>query len=323
MTDPVFHNPGPEVDPTRVRRHKGTGAPFVKWPCPDVDGCVDGRVPGARAGRDKQCPSCKGKGYVERLYSRCTSFVGVLEERSALESWRQRIVLTGLGVDHGLLKRLDEADPDDRAELNAIAEEAFQVGEGHERAQKGTDLHRLSEYVDNGWAFPEFLTGDDGIERPVTLQDRADMAAWKRTMADLDVTTVASEVFVVNDELAIGGTFDRVVAEPVRGGVPTAICRCRLPYILDLKTGRVDYGAGKIAQQLAVYSRSSNYDPATGERSPLAVCAHVGIVIHLPQGTGEATVLLADLEAGWEAVQLSARVRDYRKQSGFLSPLNA
>ena len=94
-----------------------------------------------------------------------------------------------------------------------------------------------------------------------------------------------------------------------------AVCSCVQPHILDLKTGRLDYGAGKIAQQLAVYANSKDYDPETGERSDQDVCTHYGIVVHLPQGTGEATVHVVDLVAGWEAVKLSSQVREHRRMS--------
>lgn len=326
---PEFINPSdtPEHDPTKVRRSKD-GRPYVKHLCPaglDFDAqpgdlCVDGRVTGKTA-KGKQCPKCKGKGYIEKLYTRCTSFVGVLDDRSNLEKWKLRIVLTGLGVDHDLLMALDAADPDDREELDAIAEEAFMIGEGHAKAQKGTNLHYLSEFVDKNEPLPEQLYNEDAEKwEPVTLQDRADMAAWKRTLDELGVMILDSERFVVNDEYQIGGTYDRLV--DFTESDPCELCKIPRPKILDLKTGRVDYGAGKIAQQLAVYAHSDDYDPETGTRTKQDVCQHVGIVIHLPQGTGEATVLLADLVQGWEAVGLSAKVREFRRtEKNLLTPL--
>jgi hypothetical protein len=328
-TEFIVPSDTPEQDPTKVRRAKD-GRPYVKHPCPDAfatsedleDGkCLDGRIPGKREGTSKNCPKCKGKGYVEKLYTRCTSFVDVMEDRHSLEKWKQRIVLTGLGVDHALLEALQAADPDDRAELDAIAEEAFEIGEGHAKAQKGTDLHKLTEYVDRGDPLPEQLYDPDTETwRPVTLQDRADMAAWQRAIQGLGGTIVDTERFVVHDGYQIGGTYDRLFQFQ---SMVNPCSHCSKPNILDLKTGRVDYGAGKIAQQLAVYAHSDDYDPETGLRAPQDACQHVGIVIHLPQGTGEATVLLADLVAGWEAVQLSAQVRQYRKtEKSMLHPLD-
>jgi hypothetical protein len=326
MSDVDFLAPSdvPDVDPSKVRRHKRTGAPYVKQPCPnvslgaEVDGeylpvaetCIDGKVEGRRPGTTKQCPKCKGRGYVEKLYSRCTSFVSVLDDTTQLQAWKLRITLTGLGVDHALLAELDRTDPDDKDALNSIAERAFEVGDGHAKAQKGTDLHTLTEYVDKGWPLPASLTDyETGQERPVTLQDRADLAAWLRVAESLDWVTLGAECFVVQDEYQIGGTYDR------RVWLKAWVCECGKPLILDLKTGRIDYGAGKIAQQLAVYANSKDYDPATGERANQDVCTHFGIVVHLPQGTGEATVHVVDLVAGWEAVNLSSQVREHRRMS--------
>lgn len=316
------------VDPSRVRRSK-TGRPYVKQPClkpvvifgepAGVEPC-DGKVPGKRKGTTKQCPKCKGKGYVEKLYSRCTSFVSVLDDTTQLQKWKQRVTLVGVGVDHGLLEALARTDPDDREMLDAIADEAFEIGEGHAKAQKGTDLHKLTEYVDRGEPLPAELPrfDDDGNllgYTPVTLQDRADLAAWHRTVREyLDAAIFGTEKFVVNDEYEIGGTYDRLVALNVINS-PAFGCPCMRPQILDLKTGRIDYGAGKIAQQLGVYANSRDYDPATGERSDQDVCTHFGIVVHLPQGTGHATVHVVDLEAGWAAVELSSKVREYRRMN--------
>lgn len=325
----------PEGDPTKVRRSKD-GRPYVKQRCPPglgtieqrddltpeerfniwamwPDVCLGGKVLGARKGTTKQCPTCKGKGYVEKLYSRCTSFVSVLDDTTQLQAWKLRITLTGLGVDHALLAELDRTDPDDKDALNSIAERAFEVGDGHAKAQKGTDLHTLTEYVDKGWSLPASLTDyETGQERPVTLQDRADLAAWVRAQESLQWQAIGSECFVVQDEYQIGGTYDRRV---LLGCSVVDLCKCHKPLILDLKTGRIDYGAGKIAQQLAVYAHSKDYDPVTGKRTDQDVCTHVGIVVHLPQGTGEATVHVVDLEAGWAAVELSSKVREHRRMA--------
>lgn len=305
--------------PGKVRRSKD-GRPYVKRPCPnavestlddDVPICREGRVPSEkRPGQTVQCPGCKGLGYVEKLYTRCTSFVGVLDDRSNLEKWRQRVTLVGLGVDHRLLTELGAADPDDRETLDGLADQAFEVGDGHVRAQKGTDLHALTELVDQGEPLPDRLFDPEREEwRPVTLQDRADMAAYHRVMTESSLEVVQSELFVVNDEYRIGGTLDRVVWDT------TGTDCCAKPMILDVKTGRVDYGAGKIAMQLAVYANSQRYDPDTGERTPLGVCTHVGLALHLPQGTGTASLLVADIAAGWESVALCDQVRKFRNVS--------
>lgn len=306
------------VEPGKVRRSKD-GRPYVRQSCPDayVDGdwqrwCRDGRIDAKRPGTTKQCPKCKGKGYVEKLYTRCTSFVGVLEDKSTVEKWRLRVTLTGLRLDDSLMVKLALAEPDERERLDEIAEQAFIAGDGYVKAQKGTDLHLLTEYVDKGWDLPASLTDfETGQERPVTLQDRADLAAWLRITEGASWLTIESECFVVQDEYEIGGTYDRLVR------LLYPICDCGGSTITDLKTGRIDYGAGKMAQQLAVYANSRDYDPETGERSDQDVCTHFGLIVHLPQGTGEASVHVVDLVAGWADVKLSDQVRNHRREQKF------
>jgi hypothetical protein len=91
-------------------------------------------------------------------------------------------------------------------------------------------------------------------------------------------------------------------------------------YIFDLKTGSIDYGMGKIAQQLAVYAHSEAYDITTHERSPLHVDQRRAIVCHLPAGQAKCTLWWVDIHAGWEGVQLSAKVREWRKRKDLSSP---
>lgn len=334
---------GPFVDPSddgpidpNVLERDALGRPRIRVECPNVDKvepvtvagltqpmrlCVEGRAPSTkRAGGTVQCPKCKGRGYKLVAYTRCTSFVGVLDDRSALEKWQKRIVLAGMSVEPWLLDDVRAAGPEDRDVLDRIADRAFEAGDGYEKARKGTDLHKLSELVDAGEPLPDQLwNADAGAHRPVTLQDRADMAAYVRVRDALGLVYLERELFVVEDEHKIGGTFDGLA------GFSTADqadawsaerCSCGKPVIVDLKTGRTDYGQGKMAQQLAVYAHGSRYDPATGERTPLDACPHVGIIIALPQGTGEATWLLLDLELGWRTVTLSEQVRDYRREVG-------
>lgn len=332
MTEMVIHDPHDSegdlvYDRNGVRRSRD-GRPYVKVPCPAAGrkpgDCQDGRVPGKREGTTKQCPKCKGVGEKEVLYTRCTSFVGALEDRQNLEKWMKRTVLVGLAsqeeagqfADDALLWRVSDVDPSDREALDALADEAFTLGDGYEKAQKGTDLHGLAELVDQRKPL-----GD------VSIEDRRDMAAWKRLVDDFGLLMLGIEVFVVQDDYKIGGTYDRRVMSydprlrcEVCDVPPTVTTDQNLPAVikpkvLDLKTGRVDYGAGKMRQQIAVYAYSDDYDPETGERRPQSVCTHLGFIAHVAQGTGTAQLYAVDLVQGWKDVALSAQVREHRRSS--------
>ncbi|MEU5427598.1 hypothetical protein AB0H73_18615 [Streptomyces olivoreticuli] len=216
-----------------------------------------------------------------------------------------------------------------KATLNALAERALDAAGANRKREHGTHLHTLSEYVDRGEALPS----------GTPPSDVADMAAYESATTMFDV--VAMEQFVVVDELGVGGTFDRLLSyrgpgpdgEPVEG-----------LFIGDLKTGSVEYGALKMASQLAVYSHGEFYDHtrfpvdrhdgvafASWKKTPVApeqaakaysplppVSRDWGIIIHLPAGKAVCTLYWADLRAGWAAAQLAGDVRRMRGVKGAL-----
>jgi hypothetical protein len=65
-----------------------------------------------------------------------------------------------------------------------------------------------------------------------------------------------------------------------------------------------------MSTQLAIYSRSSKYDPATGERTPLGnVCQRWGVILNQPVEQGRASPFWLDLEHGWAGAELCGPVR--------------
>lgn len=303
--------------------------PIIRRPCPDArlalhlpshQPCVNGRVPGTRAG-GKKCPTCKGNGELWKAYARTTSYISALESTDNVAKWRVRNLLRGMAleaVDTHIVGELLTIDWDTfdtqetKRTLNALADRLMVAGGVETASDRGTHIHKLTEAVDRGLPLPAFTSvPDKGLTFEVTLQDRADVAAWRRVLDDLDAEVLAVEKFVVLDELCVAGTADRLLHLKGR-----SICdQCDLPVIGDLKTGSVEYGGGKMPQQLAIYSRAVTYDPATGAREAQEVCTHRGLIINLPAGSGEASCYVADLEKGWESVGLSTAVRAHRNES--------
>lgn len=220
-------------------------------------------------------------------YTRCTTFVDVIEDKFALQKWSQRMVALGLAARPDLLLSVS-AHRDDKGTLDKVCADAREAASASAAATTGTALHALSEVVDRGEDLPV-----------LPEQTTADLAAYKA--ATVDLSAVAIEQFCVLDNLQIGGTPDRIVE--YNGQL----------YIADLKTGSIDFGTLKIAAQLAVYARSQAYDIATGSRTPHGADLTRGIIIHVPAGTGTATLHWVDLEAGWAAVQVAKQVREQRK----------
>lgn len=229
----------------------------------------------------------------EVAYTRCTTFVGVLEDRFKLGQWEQRQVAIGLSLRHDLLLAA-AAHRNDRNELDRICTQAREAAKASAGATTGTALHRLAQDLDQG------MTLDD---LPASAQ--RDLDAYAEATKRL--TPLLVERFTVVDDLRVGGTPDRVVEVDLPGW--------HKPVIADIKTGNIDYGMGKIAMQLAVYAHGLLYDPTTHERTALPnVDLDRAIVVHLPAGSGTCELVEVDIARGWQAVtELCGRVRAWRK----------
>ena len=223
-------------------------------------------------------------------YTRCTTYIDCLEDKFNLQKWMQRMVALGLATRPDLLLSVS-AHPEDKKQLDKICDDAREAAGSSAKATTGTALHALTEIPDRGGQLPV-----------LPANYKASIDAYVAATAPLKA--VAIEQFLVLDTLKIGGTTDRIVEY---GGET---------YIADIKTGSIEWGALKIAMQLAVYARSWAYDIGTAERTPTGVSTNRGLIIHLPSvdDPADATCTLhwVDLEAGWQAVQVAAQVREKR-----------
>lgn len=225
----------------------------------------------------------------QKAYTRCTTYVGCLEDTFNLSKWQQRMVALGLAARPDLLLAVS-AHSDDKRRLDDICAEAREAAAASSAATTGTALHRLAERLDRGEevAVPEVA--------------KADLEAYRQATAGIDWRHI--ERITVHDGLQVAGTPDRIADR-----------------VYDIKTGSIDFGLGKIAMQLALYAHSEVYDVNTGERTPLDVDLERAVVIHLPAGTGTCRLVEVDIAAGWEAVQLATQVRAWRARKDLARPL--
>jgi hypothetical protein len=234
-------------------------------------------------------------GKTRKAYTRCTTFVDCIEDKYNLQRWQLRQAAKGFSLRGDLTLAVASTDPEDKKALDRLVDDALDAAQTGAAANKGTALHKLTELIDRGLPLPTGLPNE-------TI---ADLEAYRAATADLKVLHIEQQT--VLDTMQIAGTPDRIVAyEGER-------------YITDLKTGGIEYGTGKIAAQLAVYSRSHLYDVATGARDIHGASTTRGIIVHMRPGSAVCELHWIDLEAGWEYVKDAERVRNRRKAATFKS----
>jgi hypothetical protein len=298
----------------------------------------------------------------ELQYTRVTSFIGVLEDKTNLEKWGKRKLLEGVV--------LAETDPDlenavplladlihtrdvalakaakadrkgklaigERAVIETAAHKAFkdavdgivvdlsELGGVHEKANKGTNLHSLAEEYDAEGMAPIDSKLEDG---EISVTDHASIVAYGAALKVAGIKVLEAEVVVVEDGITVppaegapkgtrtkyigrsAGRLDRIVMAKLPGDA-----RARR-MVADIKSGSLDFGEGKLAQQLSKYAHSKGYDLETGERRDLKIDKRVGLVIHLPQGEGTCHIYPVDLVTGLRGNKLAAEVRAWRNDS--------
>lgn len=297
----------------------GEGRPRLLTQCWLCEG--EGRRPSPTGieGRTIKCQGCKGEGVREKTYKRVTSFIDVLDDKKFVQAWSERMVLLGVAIDPSFTRGVLDVDPETREGkdiLNRKAEAAKDVGGANRKSDQGTHLHDLSEIVDRREALPEGLPDADVIDM-IAYSEGTHPFFHIRHMEEL----------VVHEGLGTAGTPDRISQWIGEGDLiapdGTVIGRDEL-LITDLKTGRVDFGALKMAMQLSIYSRSKLYVKDSHIRRDIEnINQRWGIIMHLPAGSGQLQLYWADLTLGWEAVEVATEVHAMRRASKrALTPLN-
>lgn len=251
-------------------------------------------IPRDGYGRPRVTPADGGKPVP---YTRCTTYVGALEDTYNLEKWKMRMTAIGLSVRKDLQLAV-VAHKDDKTKLNQVVDQAVEAAQASAAANTGTALHALTQQLDEGTL--DLAT--------LPAEYRPDIEAYQDVIRKAGARVVAIEQFGVHDGLKVAGTWDRIYEINGRR------------YIGDLKTGSIEYGIGKIAMQLSVYSRCHTYDPTTHARTPIDVDQDKAIVVHLPAGTGKAFLYWVDVAAAWPAVELAGQVRSWRSRKNLHEP---
>ncbi len=285
-----------------------------------------------------------------RQLTRVTTFVGNIDDETNLKLWEKRLLAEGIStnpeefvprvndivhrrevaiakgrkadrkgkLDIGELAIIEEtANKAAKDALNALVEEALEAAGRNDKADAGTNLHALAELSD--------AEGIDAVRvkyeaGEISATDLASIEAYAARMARLGAKVIESEAVVVNDSMGYAGRLDRIImAKLPEITVKTAAGEFVRPadkrsrrYVTDIKSGRIDYGAGKISRQLAAYALGDLYDIETGARSRHSAATDIALVFHLPQGAGTCSVHAVDIKSGAILLRLSAEVRRAR-----------
>lgn len=215
-------------------------------------------------------------------YERISRVVDAADTQKWLMDWRLGMLARGLAQSRELAMMaagLEWNDP----RMQAIIEAAHDRAGGNDKAHWGTGMHVQTEPGRPAEAVPEEM--------------RPDVMSYRLAHDKAGVSIVATEVFVVNDELRIAGTLDNILA--VNGE----------RMVEDKKTGK--FSARNCAVQLACYSRGSQVDMdliaagAFSTRRGLDVDTDVGIIAHIPREGGATTLKKVDTARGWERAKLA------------------
>lgn len=245
---------------------------------------------------------------------RCKSVTAVAKisiETYAIDLYQKRMVAMGMMLQPDLIEQVAAAPPDNRIVLDQICVDAAEAANAHLKANRGSQMHRATEFVDLG--------RDD---RLLTDQQKRDAAAWRRTLDAYGIVPLDGfvEGFVCWPEYNVAGRFDRVAVIGVCGGVTA---------ILDLKSGEnaVTYPQSTAAQ-LALYANAPHVSKTVrtiGDRStvtewqtmPATLDRQWGYVVYLPPDADVGELWRINLEHGRTGADLALQLVDWRKAHNY------
>lgn len=237
--------------------------------------------------------------------TRATTFADTLANPFSLHQWRMRVVAKGMSLRPDLVAVAASTHIEDKNTFAEVVAAAFDRGGGNDAARQGTALH----------AFVTGLANGSLTENEVPAELIHDVHAYFRELARLGITedTAYMERAVYNGTYDVGGTFDRIYTLADGSRV-----------IGDIKTGSdLSFGEHEFAVQLALYANADimfqQGSAELGEPMP-DVRKDFALIVHVPQGRGEAHVERIDIGLGWWAARVCAEARTWRSTKTIRTP---
>lgn len=222
-----------------------------------------------------------------RPYQRVTTFAGKLADRSGLKHWYGQQVAMGGVVSPELLARA--AGERDFSKRSGMLEELVGLAGGNAGRDFGTRTHAV---------MADLLSGRVPLDAGPEELDTAHIAA--EAVEKLGGVR-AVEADIVNDRWECAGTAD-VIGDG---------------WIADLKTGKT-VSIPETAVQLIAYARGRLWD---GESRGEPVAQHKPrlVIVHVPRGAREATVIDVNVEAATRAADLIRVIEKARQSKGYVN----
>jgi hypothetical protein len=239
-----------------------------------------------------------------RPWTRATTIAGTLDDKFGLHAWEIRQVIIGLVKSPDLLDLAYASDPEDKQQLEEIAENAKKFAGGDVNSNRGTALHRFTQRLDAG-----------SLSRsPRQWQEHLDAYMAFKEAEGIQTHPSFIERITVVPELETAGTMDRIVKHEGEAKIG------------DVKTGSLGYDGMKIAIQLAIYAHGAGlWDEKTGKWLPMPKVSQTeGLVFHLPQSRDEGGNLIppqlyrVDIDTGWKLAKAAYWIRELRKSKALL-----
>lgn len=244
-------------------------------------------------------------------YTSVSTLSDTLGDTRGLDRWDRRMIARGIGLDESLAA-LAAAEPyhtglgdydkgpmkESGRRLDEIVERARDVAKAHQKRDWGTAFHGMTEPENRPY-----------IQVPARMQPA--VASWWDCVAYYEAEIVDTEVFIVNEQFGVAGTFDHVIRIPWLEGL----------IVVDKKTGI--YHPEKCRIQLAMYAGGEVYDKETDERRSFMdvygdpINQEIGITSHTPAVLDEGNTEWFEepLGVGRRAAAAAKWVREYLKEN--------
>lgn len=276
---------------------KERATPYHSFPLPPATRDYDPDGDRDSYGRYR-LPDPTGEKAGRKAFTRATTGAKVLDDTYNLSAWDVRQVVTGIHSKPELLDQFPEFGDyqEQRAALEAIAEDARIAAGSKESSEHGTALHAWLEFIDGGHGTLEDVPA---VFRPKVEKYLETVREWGLIVPDGMI-----ERIVWHEATGFVGTFDRIYH--LTDGTPV---------IGDVKTSKdLKYSYLSISVQLATYADASamlSPDGKTWLEMP-DVDKKRAVVLWVPSNSVHAELVPINLEIGRAALELAEQVRAAR-----------